>query len=109
MLKPDNLSETTRVKTERLFIDCSTIDPKTSAGVANATASARQGRFVDAPMSGGAVGAAAGRLTFMVGAQPELFPRVEAVLKMMGKRVLLLGPPTSGIKSKLVNNYLVSS
>ena len=108
MLKRDNLTSETNVKQERLFIDCSTIDPSTSAGVANAIHSSQQGKFVDAPMSGGAVGAAAGTLTFMVGSQPDLFPRVQAVLSMMGKRVLHLGPPTSGLKAKLANNYLLA-
>ncbi|KAI7606707.1 hypothetical protein KC319_g21430, partial [Hortaea werneckii] len=61
MLKPDEKAPDLKTtKHERLFIDCSTIDPKTSAGIAKATTTTHQGKFVDAPMSGGAVGAAAG-------------------------------------------------
>jgi 3-hydroxyisobutyrate dehydrogenase-like beta-hydroxyacid dehydrogenase len=76
------------VKNERLFIDCSTIDPMTSGEVAKAAHSSGQGIFVDAPMSGGVVGAQAGTLTFMIGAAPEVVDRVTRVLSLMGRRVL---------------------
>ena len=80
----------------------------TSAEVAKAAHSTKQGRFVDAPMSGGVVGAAAGKLTFMIGAEEDIVPRVTEVLNYMGKRVIHLGPPTSGLKGKLANNYLLA-
>ncbi|KAI4139501.1 MAG: hypothetical protein L6R39_006265, partial [Caloplaca ligustica] len=51
----------------RLFIDCSTIDPTSSTDIANAVHSSSPDRFVDAPMSGGVVGARAASLTFMLG------------------------------------------
>ena len=108
MLKPPTLRTEAPTTRERLFIDCSTIDPKSSAGVANATRSSGQARFVDAPMSGGAVGAAAGTLTFMLGSSEELVPRVTEVLKCMGKRVVHMGPQSSGLKGKLANNYLLA-
>jgi 3-hydroxyisobutyrate dehydrogenase len=106
MLKPPTLA--TEAGGERLFIDCSTIDPKSSKGVANATHSSGQGSFIDAPMSGGVVGARAGTLTFMMGASPELAARAKEVLSLMGKRVVHLGPQTSGLKGKLANNYLLA-
>ncbi|KAK4540508.1 hypothetical protein LTR36_009146 [Oleoguttula mirabilis] len=108
MLRPPTLRTEAPITQERLFIDCSTIDPRSSAQVANATHSSGQAKFVDAPMSGGAVGAAAGTLTFMIGSTPELVPRVTEVLSMMGKRVLHMGPQTSGLKGKLANNYLLA-
>lgn len=108
MLRPPTLLTEAPVRRERLFIDTSTIDPKSSAQVANATHSSGQGKFVDAPMSGGVVGASAGSLTFMIGAQPELVGRVTEVLSMMGQRVVHLGPQTSGLKGKLANNYLLA-
>ena len=108
MLRPPTLLTEAPIKQERLFIDCSTIDPKSSAQVANATHSSGQGKFIDAPMSGGVVGAAAGKLTFMIGAPQELVARAEEVLSMMGKRVVHLGPQTSGLKGKLANNYLLA-
>ncbi|WPH04528.1 Hypothetical protein R9X50_00742000 [Acrodontium crateriforme] len=107
MLKPQNGSASAHHE-DRLFIDCSTIDPKSSSQVANAVHSTHQGKFVDAPMSGGVVGAKAGKLTFMLGAPDELIPRVSEVLDKMGKRVVHLGPQTSGLKGKLANNYLLA-
>lgn len=107
MLKPPTLLRD-GVHKERLFIDCSTIDPGSSAEVANATHSSGQGKFVDAPMSGGVVGAQAAALTFMVGASDSLIGRVNEILSLMGKRVLHLGPQTSGLKGKLANNYLLA-
>ncbi|KAK3622578.1 hypothetical protein LTR56_022133 [Elasticomyces elasticus] len=108
MLKPPTLRTEAPSTKERLFIDCSTIDPKSSAGVADATATSGQGRFIDAPMSGGVVGARAGTLTFMMGAPPELVDQATEVLSLMGKRVVHLGPQTSGLKGKLANNYLLA-
>jgi 3-hydroxyisobutyrate dehydrogenase-like beta-hydroxyacid dehydrogenase len=67
-----------------------------------------QGAFVDAPMSGGVVGASAGTLTFMIGAAPDLVPRVEEILVKMGRRVLHLGEQGAGLKGKLANNYLLA-
>lgn len=94
----------------RLFIDCSTIDPSSSREVAAAVASALpgQGYFVDAPMSGGVVGATAGTLTFMLGAPEELVARIEPILLRMGKRVLHCGPQGTGLSAKLANNYLLA-
>lgn len=59
-------------------------------------------------MSGGVVGAEAGKLTFMIGAADSDVQRVTEVLSMMGKRVVHLGPQTSGLKGKLANNYLLA-
>jgi 3-hydroxyisobutyrate dehydrogenase len=108
ILEQNNLLTATPIKKERLFIDCSTIDPMTSADVAAQAHSSGQGRFVDAPMSGGVVGAAAGQLTFMLGAEEDIVARVTEILSLMGKRVVHLGPPTSGLKGKLANNYLLA-
>lgn len=95
----------------RLFIDCSTIDPTSSREVAAAVDKALpngQGHFVDAPMSGGVVGATAGTLTFMLGCPESLVARSENVLKRMGKRVLHCGPQGAGLAAKLANNYLLA-
>lgn len=97
-----------RLTKERLFIDCSTIDPLSSKEVANAVHTTEQGRFVDAPMSGGVVGAKAGTLTFMLGAPASHVSRVESILLMMGKRVLHCGEQGAGLSGKLANNYLLA-
>ncbi|KAF2204413.1 3-hydroxyisobutyrate dehydrogenase [Delitschia confertaspora ATCC 74209] len=93
---------------KRLFIDCSTIDPMTSQSVAKLADSTEQGRFIDAPMSGGVVGAQAGTLTFMIGAAPDVVERATEILSMMGRRVLHLGEQGSGLHGKLANNYLLA-
>ncbi|KAK4188314.1 putative mitochondrial precursor of 3-hydroxyisobutyrate dehydrogenase [Podospora australis] len=95
----------------RLFIDCSTIDPQTSKGVAEIVSQTLEptggGDFVDAPMSGGVVGATAGTLTFMLGAPLPLVDRVEPILQKMGKRVLHCGEQGSGLVAKLANNLVL--
>ncbi|KAK2614187.1 hypothetical protein N8I77_001036 [Diaporthe amygdali] len=95
----------------RLFIDCSTIDPSSSQEVAALVAEAFPGgkaHFVDAPMSGGIVGAAGGTLTFMLGAPTDLVPRIEPILRRMGKNVLHCGKQGTGLSAKLANNYLLA-
>ncbi|KAL1859455.1 hypothetical protein Daus18300_009600 [Diaporthe australafricana] len=95
----------------RLFIDCSTIDPSSSQEVAALVAAAFPGgtaHFVDAPMSGGIVGAAGGTLTFMLGAPADLVPRIEPILRRMGKNVLHCGKQGTGLSAKLANNYLLA-
>jgi 3-hydroxyisobutyrate dehydrogenase-like beta-hydroxyacid dehydrogenase len=107
ILKPP-LSQEIVSNPDRLFIDCSTIDPSSSREVANAVHSTQQGRFVDAPMSGGVVGAKAGTLTFMLGAPESLVSHVESILLMMGKKVIHCGDQGAGLSGKLANNYLLA-
>lgn len=108
MLEPATLRKDTPITEERIFIDCSTIDPKTSSEAAELAESTGQGKFIDAPMSGGVVGATAGSLTFMIGCPDDGVERVKEVLSLMGKRTVHLGPQTSGLKGKLANNYLLA-
>jgi 3-hydroxyisobutyrate dehydrogenase-like beta-hydroxyacid dehydrogenase len=108
MLEPATLLTNSAVKKERLFIDCSTIDPTSSGEVAKAAHSSGQGTFIDAPMSGGVVGAQAGTLTFMIGAAPEAVEKATKVLSLMGRKVLHLGAQGAGLKGKLANNYLLA-
>lgn len=95
-------------KKDRIYIDCSTIDPSSSREVASWVTDANQGQFVDAPMSGGVVGAAVGTLTFMLGAPDALVPKLEPILLRMGKRVLHCGAQGNGLSAKLANNYLLA-
>jgi 3-hydroxyisobutyrate dehydrogenase len=74
-------------KPNSLVIDCSTISPFSVKEIAERAIKVNQ-RFVDAPVSGGVGAAAAGTLTFMVGAtNEEIFKQCSAVLKAMGKNV----------------------
>ncbi|KAF1939038.1 hypothetical protein EJ02DRAFT_425155 [Clathrospora elynae] len=108
MLEPATLLTDGSVDKQRFFIDCSTIDPTSSSEVAEAAHSSGQGKFVDAPMSGGVVGAQAGTLTFMIGCPPEAVEGATKVLSLMGRRVVHLGGPGAGLKGKLANNYLLA-
>jgi 3-hydroxyisobutyrate dehydrogenase len=95
-----------RVAPGTLLIDSSTIDVD-SARAAHALASARGCPAVDAPVSGGTAGAAAGTLTFMVGGSEAAFARAEAILSAMGRRVVRCGGAGAGQAAKICNNMLL--
>ncbi|KAL5358822.1 NAD binding domain of 6-phosphogluconate dehydrogenase-domain-containing protein [Aspergillus floccosus] len=97
------------VPRDRLIIDCSTIDPITSRRIASSMGTVGFGEYVDAPMSGGVVGARAGTLSFMVGSStPQIFDSVVPILRHMGRRVVHCGPRGTGLSAKLANNYLLA-
>ncbi|MSO69742.1 MAG: 3-hydroxyisobutyrate dehydrogenase [Alphaproteobacteria bacterium] len=89
-----------------LFIDCSTIDVDTARAVHKA-ALERGHELLDAPVSGGTAGAAAGTLTFMVGGNKAAFDRAEPILKAMGKAVIHAGPSGNGQAAKICNNMIL--
>ncbi|PFH29056.1 MULTISPECIES: 3-hydroxyisobutyrate dehydrogenase [Burkholderia] len=87
-------------------IDSSTIDPA-SAQAFGALVREHGGAFVDAPVSGGTGGAAAGTLTFMVGGSDVDFERVKPVLAGMGKNIVHCGPTGMGQVAKVCNNLVL--
>ncbi len=89
-----------------LLIDCSTIDVE-SARQAHVLAKEASCPALDAPVSGGTVGAAAGTLTFMVGGAEEAFVRGEPVLQKMGKRIVHCGDAGAGQAAKICNNMIL--
>ncbi|CAF4112423.1 unnamed protein product [Rotaria sp. Silwood2] len=89
------------------IIDCSTIDVQTSKEMAK-LARSKQLDFVDAPVSGGTIGAQKGTLTFMVGSQPNDFKAVEPILVKMGKNIVHVGANGSGLAAKICNNLLAA-
>ncbi len=89
-----------------LLIDCSTIDVETARQVG--AASAEQGLdMLDAPVSGGIGGAAAGTLTFMVGGPEAAFARAQMVLAAMGKTIVHTGESGAGQAAKICNNMIL--
>ncbi len=90
-----------------LFIDCSTIDVESARALA-AEAEAAGCAMVDAPMSGGVGGAAAGTLTFMVGGPEAAFARAEPLLRAMGRNVFHAGGPGAGAAAKICNNMMLA-
>ncbi len=71
-------------------------------------AAVRQVGFVDAPISGGQIGAENGTLTVMCGGEPEVFERARPVIEAYGKTVALLGGPGSGQRTKMVNQICIA-
>lgn len=94
------------VEPKALLIDCSTIDPHTAREVA-AAAAQRKVVVLDAPVSGGTVGAEAGTLTFMVGGDAAAFETVKSILAKMGKNVVHCGAAGTGQVAKICNNLLL--
>ncbi|WP_266159922.1 3-hydroxyisobutyrate dehydrogenase [Dyella silvatica] len=86
-----------------LVIDCSTIAPATAKRVCEAAA-ARGLQMLDAPVSGGTAGAAAGTLTFIVGGEALALERARPVLQNMGKNIFHVGGSGAGQVAKLCNN-----
>ena len=90
------------------IVDCSTIDVS-SARAAHALA--REAGLVplDAPVSGGTAGAAAGALTFMCGGSPAAFAAARPVLEAMGKRIVHCGEAGAGQAAKICNNMILGA
>jgi len=91
-----------------LLIDCSTIDVETARAVA-AAAAAKGLQMLDAPVSGGTIGADAGTLTFMVGGDAAIFARGEPILQAMGRKIVHAGPSGAGQTAKICNNMILAA
>ncbi len=102
----------------KLIMECGTIETDTILSVAKASQEISTAKlsdsltFVDAPVSGGPMGAQDGTLTFMVGCAPaassRVFPVVQSYLQHMGNRdgIFLCGDVGAGTAFKIINNYL---
>lgn len=90
-----------------VIIDMTSNNPEDSARLAAAFA-ARQVGMLDAPVSGGDVGARNGTLSIMVGGPPETFEACEPILKVLGHKIVHVGPRVGmGGHAKLANQILV--
>ncbi len=89
-----------------LLIDSSTIDPLSAREVASAAAH-NGNPMLDAPVSGGTGGAAAGTLTFMVGGSEADFQTAQPILATMGKNIVHCGGSGNGQVAKVANNLLL--
>ncbi|HYU12248.1 MAG TPA: 3-hydroxyisobutyrate dehydrogenase [Stellaceae bacterium] len=97
-----------RARRGALLIDCSTIDVETARAVA-ATAAEAGLQMLDAPVSGGVIGAEAASLTFMVGGEAAAFARAEPILNAMGKTIVHAGPAGNGQTAKICNNMILGA
>lgn len=89
-----------------LFVDCSTIDVLEAREAAELARTAGH-RPVDAPVSGGTVGAEAGTLTFMVGGDDAEAAEARPLLEIMGKNVVHCGASGAGQAAKVCNNMIL--
>jgi 3-hydroxyisobutyrate dehydrogenase len=90
-----------------LLIDMTTSSPLLAGRIAEAAASASLSAL-DAPVSGGDVGARDARLTIMVGGEPAAFAEAEPVLHVMGPNVVLQGGPGAGQHTKMSNQLAIA-
>ncbi len=89
-----------------LLVDCSTIDLEASREIHRATADAGFAHL-DAPVSGGVGGAAAGTLTFMVGGAETAFLKARTLMATMGRTIVHAGGPGNGQAAKMCNNMIL--
>lgn len=89
-----------------LFIDSSTIDVA-SARTAHELAAKASVASLDAPVSGGVGGAAAGTLTFMAGGEDGAFALAKPILERMGKKIVHCGIGGAGQAAKICNNMIL--
>ncbi|MBW7902623.1 MAG: NAD(P)-dependent oxidoreductase [Rhodocyclaceae bacterium] len=88
-----------------IVVDMSTINPNAAREIGAALA-ARGIEFLDAPVSGGQVGAIGATLTIMVGGRPEAFEQVKPLFEKMGKSITLVGASGAGQVAKACNQIL---
>lgn len=89
-----------------VLCDCSTVDVDSARAVATEAAAAGL-MALDAPVSGGTGGAAAGTLTFMVGGPEAAFVRAEPLFAVMGRKAVHCGDAGAGQAAKICNNMIL--
>ncbi len=91
-----------------LLLDMSSIDPEATKAFARRLFDQCGMTWLDAPLSGGAPGALAGRLTVMAGGEAADFARAKAVMVALASNFTHMGPVGAGQTTKLVNQVLVA-
>ena len=91
----------------KIVVDCSSIDPIATKGFA-AKIRALGCNYLDAPVSGGEVGAKAASLTIMVGAEKAAFDHINPLFELMGKNITLVGGVGDGQICKVANQIIVA-
>ena len=91
-----------------VVVDCSTSEPASTAGLRERAAAVGV-VLVDAPLGRSPVQAEAGMLNAMVGAEPDVFARVEPLLRCFAENVFHVGGPGAGHTIKLLNNFVAQA
>jgi 3-hydroxyisobutyrate dehydrogenase-like beta-hydroxyacid dehydrogenase len=97
-----------RARAGQVVVDCSTAPVALARELAAAFA-ARGARFADAPVARTRQAAVDGTLSIMVGAEAEVFRRIEPLLRCMASEVTHCGPPGAGQAVKLLNNQVLAT
>ena len=92
----------------KVVVDCSTIDPDVERGQHERVAAAGAG-YLEAPLSGGTVGAERGTLTLMVGGDPDMLGDARPALDPFAGRIVHVGGPGMGQVVKLCNNLVFAA
>ena len=93
--------------TRKIVVDMSSISPIATKAFAQKI-NALGADYIDAPVSGGEVGAKAASLTIMCGGDPAVFEKVRPLLEKMGKNITLVGGNGDGQTTKVANQIIVA-
>ena len=104
LLGKDGAAEGSREGT--ICIDCSTISPAVTVEMGRKLAE-KNIHLLDAPISGGEIGAIEGKLSIMMGGEKKLFEQVKPIMSAMGRSVVHCGPLGYGQRTKLANQIMV--
>lgn len=98
-----------RIQRGSVLIDCSTIAPATARRLATVASSIHGATMLDAPVSGGEIGAIDGTLSIMVGGDESAYTRVKPILDAMGnpERVVRIGDSGAGQLCKVCNQMVI--
>ncbi len=91
-----------------IIVDMTTSEPSLAREIAE-TARARSVHSIDAPVSGGDIGAREARLSIMVGGEAEAVATVRPLFDLMGKTIVHQGPAGAGQHTKMVNQVLIAT
>jgi len=103
---PNGIFET--IRPGSVVVDCTTSEPALAVEIAH-KAQEKGIAALDAPVSGGDIGAREARLTFMVGGERSTYDRVLPILQVMGKSFNFMGAAGSGQHTKMVNQTLIAT
>lgn len=97
------------IKEGAIFVDNSTIKPSVAQEIARRLWAERRVLALDAPVSGGDIGAKNGTLTVMVGGDEGALSKVFLILQAMSKTITHIGPPGAGQVAKSANQIMVAA
>lgn len=95
------------IKENSVVIDMSSVSPVASKEFAQMV-EAKKCKFLDAPVSGGEIGAVNATMAIMIGGDEAVVERVRPILEALGKSITVVGPNGSGSVAKLANQIMVN-